>query len=63
LSMDASNANTDKLYTLYRRVYADHQVRADYNTPGVLSAQIKKICPMMFNMQPAWHGPIGKLSR
>jgi putative ABC transport system permease protein len=56
LSMDASNANTDKLYTLYRRVYADHQVRADYNTPGVLSAQIKKDLPddVQYATSMAW---------
>jgi len=45
LSMDASNANTDRLYTLYRRSYSDHQVRGDYNTPGLLAAQIKKDLP------------------
>jgi len=43
--MDAFHKNNPYLFTVYEKQYYDHKVVGQYNTPGVLPAELKKQIP------------------
>ncbi|MDN5284103.1 MAG: Duplicated orphan permease [Mucilaginibacter sp.] len=45
LSVDAFHKNKSRLYNVYERRYFDHKISGQYNTPGVLAAEMKKVFP------------------
>ena len=45
LNMDSFNANESRLYTVYERQFFDHKVRGQYDTPGILADEMKKVIP------------------
>ena len=45
LDMDAFHKNKPYLYTVYEKQYYDHKIFGQYNTPGVLPAELKKQIP------------------
>jgi putative ABC transport system permease protein len=45
LSTDAFHKNSPRLYTVYEKQYYDHKIVGQYNTPGVLPAEMKKQIP------------------
>jgi ABC-type antimicrobial peptide transport system permease subunit len=45
LSIDAFHKNKSRLYNVYERRYFDHKISGQYNTPGVLAAELKKVLP------------------
>ena len=45
LSVDAFHKNNSRLYNVYERRYFDHKISGQYNTPGVLAAEMKKVFP------------------
>jgi putative ABC transport system permease protein len=45
LSVDAFHKNKSRLYNVYERRYFDNKVSGQYNTPGVLGAEMKKVFP------------------
>jgi putative ABC transport system permease protein len=47
LSVDAFHKNKSRLYNVYERRYFDHKVSGQYNTPGVLAAEMKKVFPQV----------------
>ena len=44
-SMDNFHANGARLYTVYERVSVDGKINANYNTPGPLGAELKRVIP------------------
>jgi putative ABC transport system permease protein len=44
-SMDNFHANGTRLYTVYERVSVDGKINANYNTPGPLGAELKRVIP------------------
>jgi len=45
LSVDAFHKNKARLYNVYERRYFDHKISGQYNTPGILAAEMKKVFP------------------
>ncbi|RKR84929.1 FtsX-like permease family protein [Mucilaginibacter gracilis] len=45
LSVDAYHVNNSRLYRVYEREYLDHKITADYETPGVMADELKRIMP------------------
>jgi putative ABC transport system permease protein len=45
LSVDAFHKNKARLYNVYERRYFDNKISGQYNTPGVLAAEMKKVFP------------------
>src|ERR1700744_71506 len=45
LSIDAYHANGDRLYKVYEREYFDGKVTGDYDTPGLMGDELKKVIP------------------
>ncbi len=45
LSVDGFHKNKSRLYNVYERRYFDHKISGQYNTPGVLAAEMKKVFP------------------
>jgi ABC-type antimicrobial peptide transport system permease subunit len=45
LGIDAFHKNKSRLYNVYERRYFDHKISGQYNTPGVLAAEMKKVFP------------------
>jgi ABC-type antimicrobial peptide transport system permease subunit len=45
LDMDAFHKNGKNLYQVYERQYFDNKVTGQYNTPGLLAAEIKHLIP------------------
>jgi ABC-type antimicrobial peptide transport system permease subunit len=45
VSVDAFHKNKSRLYNVYERRYFDHKISGQYNTPGVLAAEMKKVFP------------------
>jgi putative ABC transport system permease protein len=43
--MDAFHKNSKQLYQVYERQYYDKKVNAQYYTPGVLAAEMKRVIP------------------
>ncbi|MGZ3874827.1 MAG: ABC transporter permease [Mucilaginibacter sp.] len=43
--VDAFHKNGAHLYSVYERQYFDHKVTAQYYTPGVLAAEMKRVIP------------------
>src|ERR1700744_2798752 len=45
LSVDAFHKNGERLYNVYERRHFDHKISGQYNTPGMLAAEMKKVFP------------------
>jgi putative ABC transport system permease protein len=45
VSVDAFHKNKSRLYNVYERRYFDNKISGQYNTPGVLAAEMKKVFP------------------
>jgi putative ABC transport system permease protein len=45
LSIDAYHQNGDRLYKVYEREYYDHKIDGNYDTPGMMGAELKKVLP------------------
>ncbi|WP_184546945.1 ABC transporter permease [Mucilaginibacter sp. FT3.2] len=45
ISVDAFHKNKSRLYNVYERRYFDNKISGQYNTPGVLAAEMKKVFP------------------
>jgi predicted permease len=45
LSIDAYHANGDRLYQVYEREYFDGKITGDYDTPGLMGDELKKVIP------------------
>jgi putative ABC transport system permease protein len=43
--IDAFHKNSLRLYQVYERQYYDHKINAQYYTPGVLAAEMKRVIP------------------
>jgi putative ABC transport system permease protein len=54
LSIDAYHVNSNRLYKVYEREYYDHKVDGNYDTPALMSSELKKVFPEVeyaINMQ------------
>lgn len=45
LSIDGYHQNGDRLYKVYEREYYDHKIDGNYDTPGMMGAELKKGLP------------------
>ncbi|MDP4129790.1 MAG: ABC transporter permease [Bacteroidota bacterium] len=44
-SMDRFNSNTNRLYNVYERQYSGGRINVQYNTPGILADEMKRVLP------------------
>ncbi|HVW95074.1 MAG TPA: ABC transporter permease [Mucilaginibacter sp.] len=47
LSVDAFHQNGSRLYAVVERQYYDHKIAGQYNVPGVLADEMKKVLPQV----------------
>src|ERR1700761_4942230 len=45
LSIDAYHANGDRLYKVFEREYYDGKIDGNYDTPGVMGEEMKRVIP------------------
>src|SRR5882757_10579819 len=44
-NVDKFNVHTDRLFVLYERQFTGGIIKPQYNTPGVLAAEMKRVLP------------------
>jgi ABC-type antimicrobial peptide transport system permease subunit len=43
VSIDAYHANGERIYKVYEREYYDHKIDGNYDTPGLMGSELKKV--------------------